>query len=431
MGLVERARRARARTRRGIEASGTSRDARYIDATAALWYCNVGYGREEIGEAVAAADAKTPEPTPRTPISPRRPDRRPRPSVSRRCRRSTSARVFFTSGRRRVDRVGGQARAPLLQPDRRARADDSHLAASAPTTASPRSARVWPGDRCTARASSPRPRRRPGAVGLRRGAARRDQPVGAERVAAFFCEPVIGAGGVLVPPAGYLPEVRAICRDAGCLLVADEVITGFGRLGDWFASERFGLDPDLIMFAKGSTSGYLPLGGVIASAGSPSPSGAGRRRRLPARVHVLGSCPAVRGVASQPRHPRARGTNAARARARGGAGPRRSSHSQPTRSSPRFAREPACWPPSSWTTPRSPIAAVRLLAREHGVITRVAPRRRASGLAATRDHAGELDELATGLAAALDRARRQPGPRLTQAQRPLSGGQLPANEAWL
>ena len=88
---------------------------------------------------------------------------------------------------------------------------------------------------------------------------------GPERVAAFFCEPIIGAGGVLAPPPGYLEEVQAICREAGCLLVVDEVITGFGRVGDWFASTRFGLDPDLIIFAKGSTSGYLPLGGVIAA----------------------------------------------------------------------------------------------------------------------------------------------------------------------
>src|SRR5207245_10312849 len=72
-------------------------------------------------------------------------------------------------------------------------------------------------------------------------------------------------GGVLAPPTGYLAEVQAICRDAGCLLIADEVITSFGRCGHWFASERFELDPDLIVFAKGSTSGYLPLGGVIAS----------------------------------------------------------------------------------------------------------------------------------------------------------------------
>ncbi len=89
--------------------------------------------------------------------------------------------------------------------------------------------------------------------------------LGAEQVAAFFCEPVIGAGGVFAPPDGYLQRVQEICRKHGVLLVADEVITGFGRLGEWFASSRFELSPDLITFAKGVTSGYLPLGGIIAS----------------------------------------------------------------------------------------------------------------------------------------------------------------------
>jgi adenosylmethionine-8-amino-7-oxononanoate aminotransferase len=88
---------------------------------------------------------------------------------------------------------------------------------------------------------------------------------GAGRVAAFFCEPVIGAGGVYPPPEGYLEGVRAVCRDAGVLFIADEVITGFGRCGSWFASGRFGLEPDLITCAKGITSGYLPLGAVIAA----------------------------------------------------------------------------------------------------------------------------------------------------------------------
>ncbi len=88
---------------------------------------------------------------------------------------------------------------------------------------------------------------------------------GPERVAAFFCEPVLGAGGVFAPPEGYLDEVRAICRETGVLFVADEVITGFGRVGDWFASGRWNLDPDLVTCAKGITSGYLPMGGVIAA----------------------------------------------------------------------------------------------------------------------------------------------------------------------
>jgi adenosylmethionine-8-amino-7-oxononanoate aminotransferase len=91
------------------------------------------------------------------------------------------------------------------------------------------------------------------------------EAAGPERVAAFFCEPVLGAGGVFAPPPGYLDEVRAICRETGVLFVADEVITGFGRVGDWFASRRWNLEPDLVTCAKGITSGYLPMGGVIAA----------------------------------------------------------------------------------------------------------------------------------------------------------------------
>lgn len=91
------------------------------------------------------------------------------------------------------------------------------------------------------------------------------EEAGAGRVAAFFCEPIVGAGGVLIPPEGYLSEVEAICRRHDVLFVADEVVTGFGRVGEWFASTRFGIQPDLITCAKGLTSGYVPLGAVIAS----------------------------------------------------------------------------------------------------------------------------------------------------------------------
>ncbi|MGM7643343.1 aminotransferase family protein [Nocardia sp. JW2] len=90
------------------------------------------------------------------------------------------------------------------------------------------------------------------------------EDVGAERIAAFFCEPIIGAGGVYLPPEGYLAEVRQICRDHDILFVADEVVTGFGRIGgSWFASTRFDLEPDLMTTAKGLTSGYLPMGAVF------------------------------------------------------------------------------------------------------------------------------------------------------------------------
>lgn len=86
--------------------------------------------------------------------------------------------------------------------------------------------------------------------------------LGADKVAAFIGEPVQGAGGVIIPPPGYWAEIQRICDKYDILLVSDEVICGFGRLGTWFGSEYFGMRPDLMTFAKGITSGYLPLGAV-------------------------------------------------------------------------------------------------------------------------------------------------------------------------
>jgi len=93
----------------------------------------------------------------------------------------------------------------------------------------------------------------------------RIKELGPDKVAAFIGEPIQGAGGVIIPPVTYWPEIRRICDKYDILLIADEVITGFGRLGKWFASEQFGIRPDLITFAKGVTSGYVPLGGVLVS----------------------------------------------------------------------------------------------------------------------------------------------------------------------
>ena len=87
--------------------------------------------------------------------------------------------------------------------------------------------------------------------------------LGPDRVAAFIGEPVQGAGGVIIPPASYWPEVQRICDRHGVLLVSDEVITGFGRTGRWWGCETMGTRPDLMTFAKGVTSGYVPLGGVM------------------------------------------------------------------------------------------------------------------------------------------------------------------------
>ena len=88
---------------------------------------------------------------------------------------------------------------------------------------------------------------------------------GPDTVAAFLAEPVQGAGGVIPPPAGYFERVRAICDKYDVLLIADEVITGFGRTGRWFALGHWNVDPDIVSFAKGVTSAYLPLGGILVS----------------------------------------------------------------------------------------------------------------------------------------------------------------------
>jgi len=87
--------------------------------------------------------------------------------------------------------------------------------------------------------------------------------VGPDKVAAFIAEPVQGAGGVIIPPSTYWPEIQRIVDKYGILLISDEVICAFGRLGHWFGYEKFGYKPDLVTFAKGVTSGYIPLGGVM------------------------------------------------------------------------------------------------------------------------------------------------------------------------
>jgi len=107
----------------------------------------------------------------------------------------------------------------------------------------------------------------PEAFGLSTARAIEDKirEVGPDKVAAFIAEPIQGAGGVIVPPDTYWPEVQRICDQYGILLISDEVITGFGRLGEWFGADYFGTRPDFMPFAKGVTSGYLPLGGVFVS----------------------------------------------------------------------------------------------------------------------------------------------------------------------
>jgi putrescine aminotransferase len=92
------------------------------------------------------------------------------------------------------------------------------------------------------------------------------EDLGPGRIAAMIGEPVMGVGGMIVPPSDYWPRVRELLSAHGILLILDEVVTAFGRTGHWFAAEHFGVEPDLLVTAKGITSGYVPLGAVLVSA---------------------------------------------------------------------------------------------------------------------------------------------------------------------
>jgi adenosylmethionine-8-amino-7-oxononanoate aminotransferase len=236
---------------------------RYYDAAAGLWYCNVGYGRAEIAEAAAKQMRKLSAYSnfgdfatrPTLDLAERLADLAP----------VEDAKVFFTSGG--SDSVDTAAKLVLRywseqgKPERdvfivRDRAYHGMHAGGTGLAGIPDN-----------RAGYPRLINNVERVPYDDAQALADTiaRVGKDRVAAFFCEPVIGAGGVHPVPAAYLTEARQICREGGVLFVADEVICGFGRLGDWFASTRFALDPDIITCAKGLTSGYVPMGAVIVA----------------------------------------------------------------------------------------------------------------------------------------------------------------------
>ena len=239
------------------------RGRRYLDATASLWYCNVGYGREEIADAVAEQIRRLAAYSTFGDIS-----NRPAIELAERVGALApvpDSKVFLTSGgsdsidtatkmaRRYWQLVGQPDRTVLITRERAYHG--MHIAGTslAGIEANALGYGTLVGDIAKVAWDSPDELRE--AIAF----------AGSGRVAAFFCEPVLGAGGVFAPPGGYLQAVRAICRETGVLFVADEVITGFGRVGDWFASSRWDLEPDLITCAKGITSGYLPMGAVIAA----------------------------------------------------------------------------------------------------------------------------------------------------------------------
>ena len=236
----------------------------YLDATAGLWFANVGHGRTELADAAAAQLRKiahfstfgdyTNDVT--NALAERLAALAPVPG----------SKVFLTSGgsdsidtaakiaRRYWVERGEPSRTIMI--GRQKAYHGMHYAGTslgglAPNTDGygvlvPETAHVAWDDADDLRASIER--------------------LGPDNVAGFFCEPVLGAGGVYPPPVGYLEAARKICADYEVLFVADEVITGYGRIGGaWFASTRFGLDPDMVISAKGLSSGYAPVGAVLVA----------------------------------------------------------------------------------------------------------------------------------------------------------------------
>ena len=132
---------------------------------------------------------------------------------------------------------------------------------------------------------------------------------GPQHIAAILLETVVGTNGILVPPDGYLQGVRELCDEHGIMMICDEVMAGFGRCGEWFAFDHWDITPDLVAFAKGVNSGYVPLGGVIIKQADrrhvPRP-------RVPGRPHLLRSSVGVRERRRQHQHLQGRGHRRAR-----------------------------------------------------------------------------------------------------------------------
>ncbi|MFC7406423.1 aspartate aminotransferase family protein [Georgenia alba] len=237
---------------------------RYLDATAGLWFTNVGHGRTELAEVAARQMSSLAHYSTFG-------DNASRPALDLAERLVGLApvpgsRIFLTSGGSdSVDTAAKLARRYWVEAGRpektvvvgRQKAyHGMHVAGTALAGI--------PGNREGYGDLGPRTE----TVGWDSAEALREtvERVGPEKIAAFFCEPVIGAGGVYPPPEGYLTEVRKVCTEYDILFVADEVVTGYGRIGgSWFASTRFGLEPDMVTTAKGLTSGYVPMGAVFVA----------------------------------------------------------------------------------------------------------------------------------------------------------------------
>ncbi len=233
----------------------------YLDAAGGLWFANVGHGRVEIAEATARQLSTLASYSTFGDLA-----NRPALDLAERLAGlapMADARVFFTSGgsdsvdtavklvRRYWSELGQPQRQVIIT--REHAYHGMHLAGT--------SLAGIPANQASHGSLDPAVVVVPwnDAEALERVLSERDD------IGAFFCEPVIGAGGVYAPPEGYLAAVRDSCRRHDVLFVADEVITGYGRTGAMFASERWNLDPDIMLTAKGLTSGYVPMGAVVVA----------------------------------------------------------------------------------------------------------------------------------------------------------------------
>ena len=233
---------------------------RYVDAMASLWYCNVGHGRTEIADAVAAQMATLSGYHCFDPFTNEPAEQLAAEIVAR--APMDDARVFLvSSGSEAVDsalKLARLAQGLAGHPEKQivvSRDFGYHG-----VTYGGMSAQGLPANQAGYGVLVP------GHVTVPNNDLEALATLFAQQgdeIAAVIAEPVQGAGGVFPPAPGYLDEVRRLCERHGAFLIADEVITGFGRLGRWFGSEHFGVRPDLVTFAKGVSSGYLPLGGVL------------------------------------------------------------------------------------------------------------------------------------------------------------------------
>ena len=237
---------------------------RYLDAGAALWYMNIGYGRDEVIDAMVEQMRKLPAFHAFVDNGTRPPQELAAKIAS--VSPDPNSKVFFGSGgsdavdtaakmtRRYFNAIGQPERTVFIA--REWAYHGMHTYGTSLGGMEPN--RIgYGGDMVSDVVLVP--------YDDAEAVEKAIDHAGADRIAGIFVEAVIGAGGIRPVSEDYLKDVRRIVKDAGGLYISDEVITGFGRAGDWFAAGRFGLEPDLMTFAKGVTCGYAPLGGVVVA----------------------------------------------------------------------------------------------------------------------------------------------------------------------